>query len=427
MEFGCALPKIVAPPPGPLATEWVGRLARTECPAFTARRARWAEASGAPRDPIVWAEAKGANVVDVDGNVYVDLTSGFGVAAVGHAHPDVVAALRRQSERLLHALGDLHPSDTKIALLEKLAKLAPFDGARAVLSLGGADAVETALKTAVVATGRPGVLAFEGGYHGLAHGPLAVCGYSAAFRAPFEAQLNTHVVFAPFPTRKADLGSCLQTVAALLDETIGAVLVEPIQGRGGLHVPPDGFLPALRDLAHERGAILIADEILTGLGRCGVRWRSGDVADLLCVGKALGGGLPVSACVGRPEIMSAWGTCEGEALHTGTFFGHPLGNAAAIASLDILEREDLAGRAAEVGAAFARRLRRAGFEVVGEGLMLGVRWPESVLGLVHALMARGFLTLPCGSDAKTLQLLPPLTIDAPLLDAFVTALEEVTS
>lgn len=425
--MGRALPKIVAPPPGPRARAWVSRLARAECPAFTARRARRAEASGAPHDPIVWAEARGANVVDVDGNVYVDLTSGFGVAAVGHAHPDVVAAVRAQSERLLHALGDLHPSDTKIALLERLADLAPFDDARVVLSLNGADAVETALKTAMIATGRPGVLAFEGGYHGLAHGPLAACGYSAAFRAPFQAQLNPHVVFAPFPTSDEDPNACLERAGELLDERVGAVLVEPIQGRGGVRVPPEGFLEGLRDLAHARGAVLIADEILTGLGRCGVRWRSGDLADVLCVGKALGGGLPVSACVGRPEVMSAWGTCDGEALHTGTFFGHPVGSAAALAALDLVERHDLASRAREVGGAFAARLRGAGFEIVGEGLMLGVRRPEPVLGLVHDLLVRGFLTLPCGGDARTLQLLPPLTIDPALLDAFVAALEDATS
>lgn len=427
MELGRALPQIATPPPGPLATAWIARLAATECPAFTARRARRAEASGAAQDPIVWAEARGANVLDVDGNRYVDLTGGFGVAAVGHAHPEVRSAILRQSERLVHALGDLHPSDVKIQLLERLAELAPFGDARVVLSLSGADAVETALKTAVVATARAGVLAFEGGYHGLAHGPLAACGYSAAFRRPFEAQLNPHVVFAPFPTSRAELAPCLSRVRALLDDRIGAVLVEPVQGRGGVRVAPDGFLPALRDLAHERGALLVADEILTGLGRCGVRWRSGETADLLCVGKALGGGMPISACIGRPEVMETWGTPDGEALHTGTFFGHPLGCAAALAALNVIEREGLAARASRVGKRFAGRLREAGFDVAGEGLMLGIRRPEPVLGLVHALLARGFLTLPCGQDARTLQLLPPLTIDPALLDAFVVALKEATS
>ena len=138
-------------------------------------------------------------MVDADGNVLVDMTAGFGAASIGHSHPRVLDAVRAQSDRLLHALGDLHPADVKIALLGRLSALAPWPDARVILGATGADAVEAALKTAMLATGRPGVLAFVGGYHGLSHGPLAACGYNEAFRAPFEAQLNPHVQFAAFP------------------------------------------------------------------------------------------------------------------------------------------------------------------------------------------------------------------------------------
>ncbi|MCB9601633.1 MAG: aspartate aminotransferase family protein [Sandaracinus sp.] len=424
--LGSSPPHLVAPPPGPRSRALVDVLARTECPAFTARRARRAEASGAPQDPIVWSEAAGSNVVDADGNVYVDLTSGFGVAAIGHAHPRVVAAIEAQSKKLLHALGDLHPSDVKIALLDRLAALAPFPGARVVLSQSGSDAVETALKTAVLATKKSGVLAFEGGYHGLSHGPLAACGYSLAFRAPFADQLGAHVRFATW--HETDLDAALASVDATWRDDVGAVLVEPLQGRGGCRPCPDGFLEALSRRCAERGALLVVDEILTGLGRCGAPFLSvslGATPDLVVVGKALGGGLPVSACLGRAEAMAAWGDPAGEAIHTGTFFGHPLGCAAALAALDVLEDESLAARAHEVGARFATKLAAAtGRPVTGAGLLLGVRFERPVLDLVARLLARGYLTLPAGADARTLQLAPALTVDEALLDGFVVALAE---
>src|SRR5690606_22451282 len=151
-----------------------------------------------------WSAARGSNVRDVDGNVFVDLTGGFGAALFGHAHPPIVQAVAAQQSALVHALGDVHPSETKVRALAALAALAPFP-ARVILGLSGADAVEAALKTAHLYTKRPGVIAFAGGYHGLSHGPLAACGYGEAFRAPFAAQLNPHVAFAQFAERAADV------------------------------------------------------------------------------------------------------------------------------------------------------------------------------------------------------------------------------
>lgn len=405
--FGASPPHLLTPVPGPASEAWIDRLAQAESPAFTARRARRSERSGTPQDPIVWTAAKGANVRDIDGNVFVDFTSGFGAAAIGHRNKAVEDAVRAQSARLVHGLGDLHPSDTKIELLERLCELSPFDDARAILGLSGSDAVEAALKTALLASGRPGVLAFDGGYHGLSHGPLSACGYAEKFRAPFQDQLNPHVQFAPYGQDPGPLNA-----------HVGAVLVEPILGRGGVHVPPPEFLATLRARCDAAGAILIADEIFTGLGRCGLRWRSGTFSDLLCVGKALGGGYPVSACIGRANVMRAWGEGAGEALHTGTFFGHPSGCAAALASLDEIERNNLAKRAEVEGAYFAQALD--GVHVRGEALMLGLETDADPLRLVGALMRRGFLTLPAGPNA--VQLTPPLTIARSLLDAFAAAL-----
>lgn len=436
-ELGALLPRIETALPGARSAALVETLARTECPALTARRARRAEKSGAPADPIVWAEAKGANVVDADGNLYVDMTAGFGVAALGHAHPAIVAAVRAQAGTLLHALGDVHPSDVKIALLERLAAIAPFPDARVILGAHGADAVEAALQTALLHTRKPGVVAFEGGYHGLSLGALSVCGYQAAFRAPFAPKLDAHVSFAPFPPEHGELEASLTPVRALLGRgDVGAVVVEPIQGRGGVRIPPEGFLAALGALAHEHGALLVADEIFTGLGRTGAFLRSvadGAGPDLLCLGKSLGGGLPISACLGRSELFSGWGDPSGEALRTATFLGHPLACAAALASLDALEREE-ANRQAEAhgeqlfdalslaleGAPGLRAIRGAGM-LVGIELGSGRR----VLRVVRRLLERGWITLPAGSGAEVLELCPPLNLASELAEAFARTLAEV--
>ncbi|MFT5356558.1 MAG: 4-aminobutyrate aminotransferase/(S)-3-amino-2-methylpropionate transaminase [Polyangiales bacterium] len=419
--FG-SLEPTVSSLPAPRSKDFVDRLARSESPAFTARRTRRENESGAAQDPIVWKRAHGSNVEDVDGNIYVDFSSGFGVAAIGHSHLAVQAAITEQSTRLIHALGDLHPSDRKVELLERLCDLAPWDEARAVLSLSGSEAVEVALKTAALHSQKPGVLAFDGGYHGLAYGPLSACGYSKSFRDPFAAQLNPAVYLHPFG---ADPGP--------LPADVGAILVEPIQGRGGVHQAPPSFLQALRKRADDAGALLIVDEIFTGLGRCGQTFVSGDQADLLCIGKALGGGAPISACLGKSSVMDAWAGdgVGGEAIHTGTFYGNPLGCAAALATLDVLRQEALAERALEVGARFQAALSPLG-EVRGVGLMIGLvpnsSTPRSnVLGLVRRLLERGFITLPAGMHAEVLQLVPPLNIPEALLHSFVATLSEALS
>lgn len=439
LPSGDALPEVRVPIAGPASERLLDVLARTECPAMTARRARRAEVSGAPHDPIVWSRAVGANVVDVEGNVFVDLTSGFGAAAIGHAHPRVVEALRDQATRLVHGLGDLHPSDVKIRLLERLAALAPWPDARVILGLSGSDAVEAAIKTAVLATERPGVLAFEGSYHGLAHGPLAACGYSVSFRRPFAAQLNPHVVFAPWPaptTAVADALSAIDEALGASEIAIGAVLVEPILGRGGVRIPPPGFLPALAAWARKRSALLIVDEVQTGLGRTGELFRfldEGLEPDLVCIGKALAGGMPVSACLGSTSVMRAWGSPDKEAIHTGTFFGHPLGAAAALATLDVLEEEGLAARARSVGERLrdelTKALRRHATvrDVRGCGLLVGIEIDrgDRALRMVRMLLERGYLVLPAGADATVIQLLPPLGIAETLLEAFIAAFDDV--
>lgn len=431
-DFGSALPKIGTTIPGARARSVIDRLAVSESPALTARRARRAERTGAAQDPIVWSEALGSNVRDVDGNVFVDMTAGFGVASLGHRHPAIATAAKAQCDKLMHALGDVHPSDVKVALLQRLVSIAPWD-ARVILGLNGADAVDAAIKTATLATGRHRIVAFEGGYHGLTYGPLSVCGYKESFRAPFAPQLSPEVTLAPWPERELSLQAAFASLAQAVDEEVAAILVEPIQGRGGVRVPPDGFIEGLAELAHAKGALLIVDEILTGLGRCGQRFASGDAADILCVGKALGGGFPISACMGRAEVMRAWGDPSGEAIHTATFFGHPVSCAAALAALQIVGEEPFAMAAKAQGLTLLTKLRALlarsprPFGVRGAGMMLAIEFGEPLFALKVAagLLQRGYITLACGSDASALQLSPPVLIEEVLLDGFVSALREV--
>ncbi|MBY0398906.1 aminotransferase class III-fold pyridoxal phosphate-dependent enzyme, partial [Myxococcota bacterium] len=233
-------PALVGPVPGPESRKLAARLARVESRNVTALEPL----------PIFWERARHANLWDVDGNRYVDLTAAFGVANVGHAHPEVVQAVAHQAETLLHGMGDVHPARVKVELLEKLASIYPRGGGpapevRGVLSSSGSDAVETAIKTAMLATGRAGILAFEGAYHGLSFGALD-CTFREDFKKPFAARLPGATRFA----RYGDLDD-VRRVAALPGEAIGAVLVEPLQGRGGERVAPPGFLAGLRALCDE--------------------------------------------------------------------------------------------------------------------------------------------------------------------------------
>lgn len=421
-------------------------LAASESPAMTARRARRRERSGADQDPIVWREAVGANVIDVEGNVFVDLTAGFGVAALGHRPPSVVAAVHEELDRLVHALGDVHPSDVKIELLERLARITPIADARVILGAHGSDAIETALKSAFLASGRPGVLAFEGAYHGLHQGALPLAGYSAAFRAPFAPWSSMPVSFVPYPRASESTDEVLASIARVLEEprptdaAIGAIVVEPMLGRGGTRFGPPGWLLGLRRLARAHDVVLVVDEIWTGLGRTGAWLASAeaglvgeDAPDIVCLGKALGGGFPISAAVMREDIARAWGDPRGEALYTGTFHGAPPACAAALASLDALEELEVATRAREVGGRWLARLTSelAGLpfvrEVRGLGLALGIELDDGArtLRVVRRLLERGYITLPSGMRAETLQLAPPLTIDEALLARFDEVLCEV--
>lgn len=423
---GTDLPQLRTSIPGPKSRAAVDVLAQHECPAITSRRARRASTLGVgDTDPFVWKAALGANVEDVDGNVFVDLTAGFAVSTLGHRHPTVVAAVRAQQELLLHAMGDAWPDATRIALLARLAKVAPGDLSVSILGLSGSDAIDATVKTALLATGRTGVLTFGGGYHGLSLGTVPLQAYKAAFAEPFAAITHPHVRSLPFGAPASAIRE------ALAAGDVGLVLVEPLQGRGGMRVPPSGWLAELAAVTRAAGAVLAFDEIQSGLGRTGRWWacdHDGVVPDLLCVGKALGGGFPLSACIGTPDVMAAWGASTGEAISTQTFLGHPVGCAAALASLDVMEQTDLPARAAAVGHALTHKLTEAGFAVHGRGLMLGVKVAQNAGGTLtvwREMLQRGYIVLPAGAGAEVLGLTPPVVLSDAQQAAFVHTLVEV--
>ncbi len=383
---------------------------------------------------IVYATAKGCNVLDVDGNRYVDFAAGFGAQLLGHAHPRIQKVIELQAPRLLQALGDLHPADAHIALLDRLAALHPEPGARVILGLTGSDAVTAALKTASLATGRPAVLAFEGAYHGLSYAPLSACGLRPGYREPFARQLSPHTRFLPYPNDAAEADRSLEMARFELSRgDVGAILVEPILGRGGVVVPPQGFLSELFAMGRRSGAVCIADEIWTALGRSGAMVAS--VAadpDLICLGKGLGGGLPLSACIGRADLMASWRR-DPDVMHTFTFSGAPLSAATAIATFDILSRDALVERAARVGDAFKEELERRFVgrtslkSVRGRGLMIGLNFGDeagTAWRILRRLLERGFITTTGGGGRQVLVLTPPLIISERLLSAFCDALGE---
>jgi 4-aminobutyrate aminotransferase-like enzyme len=341
---------------------------------------------------VIWAEAEGCRVVDANGREYLDLSGGFGVAALGHRNPDVTAAIAAQADRCIHALGDLAEADVAAELRRRLGQ----GGHEVLLGVTGEDAVEIALRTALLATGRPGIVAFEGAYHGTGLLALAATGFDR-FREPFARWL-------PGPVYRFAYGED----PGSLPPDAGCVVVEPVQGRAGARVPPARFLDVLRDRCDEAEALLVCDEVYTGLGRTGAMWRSGGLADIVVCGKALGGGLPISACILRPEHAAAW-QLGPEAVYTHTHMGNPLACAAALV---VLER--IPGLLARVGAA-GERFAQAGWD--GAGLLRAKR------GDAFAAWERGVIVIPAGQDGSLMSATPPLTISDEEIDEALERIE----
>jgi 4-aminobutyrate aminotransferase len=367
--------------------------------------------------PLVVRRARGAMVEDLDGNRFLDFTAGIAVTAAGHSHPRVVAAIRRQSARLIHMSGTDFFYTPQVVLAERLARLAPGPGQKRVFfTNSGAEAVEAALKLARRHTGRLRALSFFGAFHGRTYGAMSLSG----------SKINQRRGFAPLvpEIHHAHYGD-LEGVRALLrsvcpPEELAAIFVEPIQGEGGYIVPPDDFLPGLRSLCDEHGILLVLDEVQTGVGRTGRMFASehwGVAGDIVCLAKGIANGLPLGAIVARAEVMD-WPSGS----HASTFGGNPVACAAAIETLKLVEARYCAnaerrGRELKAGLdAIASRYACIA-DVRGLGLMIGVELrstggpdPDLRDRVVDLAFHRGLLLLPCG--ASTVRICPPLCLSA---------------
>lgn len=369
----------------------------------------------------VLVQGSGCWVWDVDGNRYLDLLGGIAVNALGHAHPAIVEAVTAQLQTLGH-VSNFFATEPQVRLAERLLELAGdlggTGGGRVFFASTGTEANEAALK-ATRRTGRTTIVAAEGSFHGRTMGALALTS-KEAYRAPFEP-LPGDVRWVPYGDAEA--------LAAAVDDTVAAVLLEPIQGEAGVVVPPDGYLARTRELATEHGALLWIDEVQSGIGRTGAWFdhqREGVTPDLLTVAKGLGGGIPIGACI----ALGAAGTLLGPGNHGTTFGGNPVATAAALAVIDTIESEGLLEHVQAVGARFRDGLadhpRVA--EVTGRGLFLGVVLTDDVAADVARLGLDAGLVLNAPTPGR-LRLVPPLVITADEVDGAVktirTLLDEV--
>jgi 4-aminobutyrate aminotransferase/(S)-3-amino-2-methylpropionate transaminase len=399
--------------------------------------------------PIVAHEARGALLTDVDGNTFVDFTGGVGVLNVGHSHPQVVAAAQEQLARFTHTDFTIVPYEVYVEAAERLLAVAPFSGpAKAAFFNSGAEAVENAIKIARLATGRTGVIAFSGAFHGRTLMAVSLTSKVHPYKAglgPFSAE----VYRAPYPNEYRGLGAeaALAQLEAMFHtqvapENVAAIIFEPQQGEGGFIPAPKAFVEGLRRIADEHGIVLVADEVQTGFGRTGRMFAMehyGVEPDLITVAKSIAGGLPLSGVIGKAAVMDA----PHEGAIGGTYVGNPVALAAAVAVLDVIEQDGLLERAETIGAAIRERMHdwqrrwpRIG-DVRGLGAMLALelvvdpatKEPDATLAsaVIDGALERGLLLLKAGVHGNCVRVLCPLVIsDAELdeaLDAWESALE----
>jgi 4-aminobutyrate aminotransferase-like enzyme len=400
-------------------------------------------------EPLVWARTEGSQVWDVEGRAYLDLYGGFAVANVGYCHPRVTEAIHRQAGVMTHC-PSAAPSEVRAELYERIAAIAPRGLDRILLAITGAMANEMAVQLAHAATGRKNVVTFSGAYPGRTVGALRYAG-KHAYREPFGVVADAHFLPYPDPYRSAwaGAGDPGELALGLLENVLGdpasgvdapaCVLVEPIQGNGGVVVPPAGFLRGLRELCDRSRTLLVFDEIQSGFGRSGRMWAAEHedvVPDLMTIGKGIGGGLALAAVLGRPEPMTTW---EPDSV-TSTFLANALTGAAACAAIDVLREEGLVERSARLGAHALERLQSelaehpAVGDVRGRGLFLGLDLvrdrssrepdPERALEAQRALRERGVLVGRGGRYGNVLILAPPLVIEDDALDGGLATIVE---
>ena len=424
-------PHIVTELPGPKARAIIARDEAVASPSLT--RAY----------PLVAESGSGVVVTDVDGNRFLDFAAGIAVCSTGHSHPKVTAAIREQADRLIHIAATDFYEPRYLELMERLAGIAPFaEKARMFLTNSGTEAIEGAIKLARYHTHRPGIIAFEGGFHGRTMGALSLTNSKVKQRAGF-GPLIPMVHHAPFPRIRAwregsggdgsaELAHLRNTIFGrqIAPSDVAAIVVEPIQGEGGYFPAPAPFMRGLRDLCDEHGIILVADEIQSGLGRTGTWWAiesMGVEPDIITTAKGIASGMPIGAFIARDSI---WTWPPG--AHGSTFAGNPVCAAAALATLDVIEADGLANATA-MGARLRAGLERVSADrddvrdIRGAGLMLGVEFDShgAAEAVQDAAFRRGLLTLECGESS--LRFSPPLIVDAASVDIAIRIFGEAVA
>ncbi|PKO79976.1 MAG: 4-aminobutyrate--2-oxoglutarate transaminase [Betaproteobacteria bacterium HGW-Betaproteobacteria-13] len=406
--------------------------------ALMARRAAALPRGVGQAHPLFASKALNAEIWDVEGRRYIDFVAGIAVVNTGHCHPKVIAAAQEQIPHFSHTCFQVVAYDGYLTLAERLSALAPGDAPKKTFFVStGAEAVENAVKIARAFTGRPGVIAFNGAFHGRTLLTLGLTGKIDPYKlgvGPFPAE----IYHAPYPCELhgTSVDDAIHGIELLFKNDIepkrvAAFIVEPVQGEGGYYPAPAEFMQRLRALADKHGILLIADEIQSGVGRTGKMFameHSNVVPDLITMAKGLGGGFPIAAVVGRADIM--------DALNPGglgsTYAGAPMACAAALAVLDVVESENLCQRAADIGEHMQARLREVAAkqksigDVRGLGAMVAVEFfhdgdharpaPELVKAIIAEALKRGLLLLSCGSYGNVLRLMVPLTIEQNVLD-----------
>ena len=364
------------------------------------------------KQPIVFARGQGASLFDIDGVEYLDCAAGNGVANLGHAHPKVAAAMAEQAGTLITLFESFY-NEKRAELMLKMTSLVPgLD--RVFFCNSGTEAVEAAIKFSRIATGRTNVIAAMRAFHGRTFGALSAT-YNKKYREPFEPLVPgfSHVPY-----------NDIAALEAAINDQTAAVILEPVQGEGGVYPADDAYLEAARRICSERGALLIVDEIQTGFGRTGKLFavlHSGVTPDILCCAKAIAGGLPMGAVLIGPAVKNLV-----PGVHGSTFGGNPLSCATALAAIQVIEEEDLPRQAAEKGAYLMEKLQEINSplirEIRGKGLMVGIELRQKVAPYVKALQERKILVLNAG--LTVIRLLPPLVITYAQIDHLV---EEITA
>jgi acetylornithine/LysW-gamma-L-lysine aminotransferase len=368
--------------------------------------------------PVRIDRGQGVRVWDTSGKEYIDCMGGYGVALVGHCNPRVVEAIKNQAEKLIVCHMSFY-NDARGDFLSRMATIAPKGLSKIFFSNSGAEAVEAALKFSRRYTGKPGIISMSGGYHGKSFGALSVT-YSEKYRKPFMPLLE-NVKFLPYTTT---------SIEDAVNDNIGAVIVEPIQGETGIILPPEGLLQNMREVCTKHRIVLIFDEIQSGLGRTGKMWAGENwktIPDIMCLAKGLAGGVPIGLTLSKPEIVEALRVGE----HSSTFGGNPLACAAGAATIGSLNEDKLVENAANVGGYFKDGLlklkekHRIVRDVRGLGMMLALELRFDVRNLLLDGIRHGLLMLYSGKNI--LRLLPPLVMDKETISQALETMDELLS